>query len=308
MLEQEMANKNLILKVLVGSHLYGTSTPESDKDYIGIFVPTKDYVLGLKTCEQVELRTNPTSSGKRNTKEDVDTVLYSLPKFIKLAMGCNPNILEVLFVPKKNIVSITPEGQKLLDNFTLFVSKKVKHTFCGYAHAQKEKILTKKDRLDAIKHLLNDVKKFEDTPDKSLTGPVNLNGVHGTYKTYEKGTQYGFIISDLTKLLDEYGLRTKQIEEFGYDLKFASHLIRLLNEGIECLVEGKLNFPLSDRSYISDVKAGRYKIEEVLKKADEYESLLGQAYVNSKLPNSPDLDALNKFQITLLEDFWRNNE
>ena len=75
--EQLMAKKNLIYKTIVGSKLYGTFTEDSDTDYIGVFVPDKDYVLGIKRCEQVEDKTNPSSSVKANTKADVDSVIIT---------------------------------------------------------------------------------------------------------------------------------------------------------------------------------------------------------------------------------------
>jgi len=73
MKEQEMAERNLILKAMVGSHLYGTETKDSDKDYVGIFIPNKEYVMGLARCEQVEIRTNPTNSGHRNSKDNTES-------------------------------------------------------------------------------------------------------------------------------------------------------------------------------------------------------------------------------------------
>jgi predicted nucleotidyltransferase len=247
MYEQEMAEKNCILKLITGAHLYGTNTENSDKDYVGVFIPDKDYVLGLKECERVEQRTNPTSSGKRNTKDDVDIVYYSLPKFIKLAMGANPNIIELLYAPNKCILYKDDFGQGLIDNRDLFVSKKVKHTFLGYAYAQKQKLLTKQPE----------------------------------------------------------GGRLEYIEKFGYDVKFASHLIRLLTEGMEFLVEGKVTLPLPNNQYVRDIKIGKHKLEDVLAAAQKYEDLVEQAYVNSKLQATPKIDMINQLQIHMLESYWK---
>lgn len=246
MYEQEMAHKNLILRILVGSHLYGTNTENSDKDYLGIFIPDKDYVMGIKRVEQVEDRTNPSDSERRNTKADVDTVLYSLPKFIHLASGNNPNIVEVFFAPKRNIVFCNEYGQKLLDSYYWFISKKLKHTFCGYAYSQKQKLLTKQ--------------------------PI--------------------------------GGRTEYMEKFGYDVKFASHLIRLLTEGLQLLVEEKLTLPLTNNNLVRDIKLGKYPLAHVLSEAERYEQLVESAYVSSKLPNTPDLEQINKLQIELLQSWW----
>ena len=64
--EERMAQRNLILRSPAGSNLYGTATPESDRDEVGIFIPDPEYVLGLKVCEQVEHKTNSSASGRRN--------------------------------------------------------------------------------------------------------------------------------------------------------------------------------------------------------------------------------------------------
>ena len=247
MKEQEMAERNLILKVMVGSNLYGTETPNSDKDYMGIFIPDREYVMGLSKCEQVDIRTNPSDSGRRNEKGDTDTTIYSLPKFIKLAYENNPNIVELFFADPKHIVFCNDYGKRLLESFPLFISKRVKHKFLGYAHSQKMKVMTK--------------------------NPI--------------------------------GNRKEYIEKYGYDVKFASHLVRLLSEGLTLLVEGRLNFPIDHNRYIRDIKEGKYDLGQVLAKADELESLVEQAYVSSQLQNSPKHNEIENLQIEILEDFWK---
>lgn len=247
MFEQKMAEKNLILKILVGSHLYGTNTKDSDKDFLGVFIPDKDYVLGIKRCEQVEIRTNPPGSGRRNISTDTDTVLYTLPKFLHLLSQNNPNIVETLFAPKKNILYCNEYGQRILDNAKLFVSKKVKHTFLGYAFSQRKKLMFK--------------------------NPI--------------------------------GGRKPSVDKFGFDVKFASHLIRLLTEGLELIVEGQLSLPLSNNNYLRDIKVGKVKLGQIFVAADHYEKLVEQAYVSSKLPNTPDLEEINKLQISMLDKFWK---
>jgi predicted nucleotidyltransferase len=127
--EQDMAENNLILKIRTGSKLYGTATDNSDSDYLGVFIPNKEYVIGLKKCEQVDYKTNPANSGQRNSKTDTDMTLYSLPKYIKLCYENNPNLIETLFVDDKNLIFCNEYGKKLLNSASLFVSKRVKHKF-----------------------------------------------------------------------------------------------------------------------------------------------------------------------------------
>ena len=44
---------NMILKFRVGSHLYGTNTPESDEDFSGVFMPHENTVFGFERAEEV---------------------------------------------------------------------------------------------------------------------------------------------------------------------------------------------------------------------------------------------------------------
>jgi len=141
--EQLMAERNLIIKWRVGSHLYGTNTLDSDEDTVGICVPDIDYVIGTKRFEQHEHRTNSAGTGKRNTSQDSDLVIYSLPKFLHLLTGNNPNIVELLFATENCVLFKNEYGQAILDHAKLFVSKKAYHTFSGYAHQQRHKLSTK---------------------------------------------------------------------------------------------------------------------------------------------------------------------
>lgn len=115
-----------------GSRAYGTSLPTSDHDVRGIVIPPKVYFYGfLHHFEQTQSK-----------KDDVETVLFDLRKFMKLAADGNPNVLEILFVHPEDRLVVTPVGQRLLDHREMFLSKKIKHTFSGYAVSQLKRIQT----------------------------------------------------------------------------------------------------------------------------------------------------------------------
>jgi predicted nucleotidyltransferase len=137
--ENKLANNNLIYKIRTGSFMYGTNIEGSDNDYLGIFVPDKDYYLGLKKVEQVIL-SEKISKGSRNMQGDMDYTCYSVDKFIKLAMGCNPNIIEMLFVPTSHIININEYGYALRRIRDKFLSKKAYHTFKGFCFSELQKI------------------------------------------------------------------------------------------------------------------------------------------------------------------------
>lgn len=119
---------NVIYLVRSGSHAYGTNTPESDLDTRGVCIPPAPYLVGLSTFEQ------------RVEESGNDSTIFTLHKFFNLALDCNPNIIELLFVRDIDVLWTTSEGQALRANRDLFLSKHAFNTFGGYAYAQLRKI------------------------------------------------------------------------------------------------------------------------------------------------------------------------
>ena len=81
------AEELLILKCLGGSQTYGTNTKTSDTDIKGIFIPPKEYWIGLQSLKSIEHHT-----------DDIDTSYHSLKHFMALALNADPNILEMLYL------------------------------------------------------------------------------------------------------------------------------------------------------------------------------------------------------------------
>jgi predicted nucleotidyltransferase len=122
---------------LAGSHGYGLNRPSSDYDYRGVFIAPKRYYLGFDRIEQKDAGWDepgifPFLDGNK------DTVIYELRKIIQLLAGANPNVLELLWLNEYPV--LTKVGQHLINHKQLFLSKKVKHTYSGYAFAQIKKM------------------------------------------------------------------------------------------------------------------------------------------------------------------------
>lgn len=111
----------IIYKCISGSKAYGLDVPGSDTDIRGVFLLPQDDLYGSKYLAQV--------SDERN-----DVVYYELGRFIDLLAKNNPNMLELLATPKQHILFKHP----LLDQLspTLFLSKKCKQSFAGFAFTQ----------------------------------------------------------------------------------------------------------------------------------------------------------------------------
>jgi predicted nucleotidyltransferase len=121
--DRSFVYSQLILYALSGSRAYGTNTPESDIDYRGICIPPKEYLLGLHQFES-------------RHREKPDEVIYSLKKFVHLALQNNPNVLDTLFVDEDKILFIDEYGYELRSLANDFLSKRVYKTYGGYAKAQ----------------------------------------------------------------------------------------------------------------------------------------------------------------------------
>lgn len=67
-----------------GSHLYGLNTENSDLDYKGIYLPSLNNYL-LQTVQKT-IQHSTGSQTSRNTKEDIDSQMFSLNYFIELAL------------------------------------------------------------------------------------------------------------------------------------------------------------------------------------------------------------------------------
>ena len=245
--ERQMAEKNKILEVVSGSFLYGTNTETSDKDYVGIFMPNVEYILGFKRCDEVDFSTISKDEKNKNTQAAVDMKLYEFRRFVKLAMENNPNILEILFVNEENRIFCNDIGKELLAIKCLFPHQGAKQRFLGYAVSQRHKM-------------------------------INCHGRAGN--------------------------REEIVSAHGYDTKFASHLIRLMFEGVELLETGSIEFPLKERRTILDIKQGKWEMSKVLDFSSELEKQIES--IDSKLPAKPNVEALERFTINKLRNFMHN--
>ena len=126
----------IILKGLVGSRLYGFATEESDYDYRGVFVAPTEEMLSLRKPKDTLVchEGGFVAAGAG----DADVTVYEVEKFIRLAAGANPTILELLFLPDYEILE--PEGQLLVRFREAFLSNRVRETYGGYVHQQVRKL------------------------------------------------------------------------------------------------------------------------------------------------------------------------
>lgn len=126
---KELMTDNLIVKHYAGSIAYGTNLPTSDVDFRGIFVG-----------EPINIRTPFYRIEEAEDTTEEDTKLYELNQFMKLAVDCNPNIIETLWVDENDITVSTPAYETLRRYAPELLSSKIAFTTSGYALAQLKRI------------------------------------------------------------------------------------------------------------------------------------------------------------------------
>ena len=99
--------------------------PASATDYRGITFSKQKYLTNLSGPQMMEI-----------SDEEHNSVYYDFLKYAHLAEGCNPNILELVYLPQDSVIKTTPEYLELLKYRHLFISKQAERTYVGYATAQ----------------------------------------------------------------------------------------------------------------------------------------------------------------------------
>lgn len=101
--------------------------------------------------------------------------------------------------------------------------------------------------------------------------------------------------------------RKKLVKKFGYDVKNAQHLIRLLRQGIEFLTDGELHVFRQDAQQLLEIRRGEWSLEQVQKEADRLFKLAEEAFIYSKLPNKPDHEKINNLCVEIVKLWFKNN-
>ena len=133
------AEPNTILRATVGSKLHGLNLEATDDtDEMGVCVEPPEFVVGLRQFEQWVDRTQP--EGHPSGPRDLDLTIYSLRKWVRLALAGNPTVLLLLFAPASECVVRTPKGAELQELAPSFISRAVAAPFLGYLSAQRQRL------------------------------------------------------------------------------------------------------------------------------------------------------------------------
>lgn len=250
---KKLALDNEILRSTVGSGVHGIAIEGTDDhDEMGIYIEPPEYVVGLDQARDSYVwRTQP--EGTRSGPGDTDLILYSLRKYLRLAIKGNPTALLPLYAPESDLIVAAPLGKELREMRDCFLSQQAVERFLGYMHAQHERMM----------------------------GRGKRNRVPN---------------------------RPELVEKYGYDVKYASHAMRLAYQGYEIAAYGELSLPMRElqRRHVLSIKKGERTLEEVdhditgLERQTRW--LLSEGLC--QLPQLADLERINDWAISAQRLHW----
>ncbi len=241
-----------ILRAVVGSTVHGLNVQDGieDRDEMGVCLEDEGDALGLGApFEQYIYRTAALREGKHDAKSragDLDLTIYSLRKWLRLALKGNPTILLLLFAPTNELDA---RGSQLKELAPAIVSRQAGRAFLGYLTAQKQRLVGER-------------------------GGKDVN-------------------------------RPELVEKYGFDTKYAMHMLRLGFQGVELLTTGRLSLPMREpeRAWLYGVRVGEVSLQDVLTKGGELERELADLLTESPIQEWPQREKAERW---MLDMYWEN--
>lgn len=118
-------------------------------------------------------------------------------------------------------------------------------------------------------------------------------------------TYRGYSFAQLHKIevKNPTGKRKELIEKFGYDVKFAYHIVRLLLEVEQILIEQDLNLERNSE-ILKSIRRGDWTLEQIKEWFYNKEKQLEELYNKSTLSWGPDEDSIKELLLNCLEHHY----
>ena len=138
--DRDVAIGGEIVRTICGSGVHGMAIAGTDDhDEMGVYVERPEQVMGLMpTSGHYVSRTQP--EGVRSGPGDTDLTIYSLRKFMKLAVAGNPTILTLLYAPEDAVLVCSEIGDELRALAPQIVSDRAGWRFLGYLDGQRDRM------------------------------------------------------------------------------------------------------------------------------------------------------------------------
>ncbi len=288
---------NVHYECIMGSTAYGVSDDTSDVDIYGFCMPPKHILFPYNSGNIVGFGDKPENFKQyqkhhildKNRRKEYDISIYNIVKFFQLCMENNPNMVDALYVPTRCILHSTAIGEHVRENRNTFLSKRAWHKFKGYAFSQLHKMKSKaaKEWVDLCK--LRDWDLYVSVEELRII--------------YDPQTSILKQALAILKKIESNGKRTKRlpsIAKYGYDVKFAYHVVRLVDECEQILAEQDLDLTRS-REHLKAIRRGEWTMEQIEDYFNTKAITLESLYASSDLRYSPEEDDIRNLLFECIE-------
>lgn len=303
--------------MIFGSHLYGTSTIDSDMDYKGVFLPNKTDIILSRIPKSYNINTK-TDNNAKNTCDDIDTEIFSLHYFIQLALEGQTVAIDMLHANDEHVIESSDIWKKIVSERHKFYTRNLK-AFIGYARRQAAKYGIKGSRLNAAQEIIDLLSNFDGnlrlrdiwnilpSKDHLYFLESNQNGIKQYQvcgKIMQETQTINYTLNILKKFYKEYGARARQAaENKGIDWKAVSHAVRAAIQIKELLTKKTITFPLSAAKLLLDIKNGQMDyMKEVVPILEGLMDEVEILSIKNNLPMNPDRKYWENFIIKTVYD------
>lgn len=302
---------------LGGSWSYGTNTENSDVDLRGWYFSKPEEILGLGNGSEGEV-----------VFASTDSVFYSFHKFVKLLSKCNPNIVEFVGTKPEHVVYCSKLAREIIDNYEMFLSKRAFVTFAGYATQQLRRLENALARdsypqEEKEKHILRSLEAEMLASTDAFRLFNEGNRIHLYLADSDKEGYDQEILLDLelkgVPLRDFVTLKNQfsdQLKNYGkirnrnhkkdedHLYKHAMHLIRLYFMGIDILRDHRIvTYREKEHDLLMSIRHGEIPLEQIFDLQRKLEVQLQTARDESSLPDNPNMEAIDKLVVSMVQRF-----
>jgi len=243
---------NTLFEGMTGSIAYAASDDSSDMDIVGFCMPPKEVLFphligeipgfGTQSVKFDVFQQHHVNFKER--QKEVDITIYSIVKFFQLAMENNPNMVDVMFLPRRCVLHSSAIYEHVRENRQLFLHKGSWHKFRGYAYSQLSKIKNSSNRANPK--------------------------------------------------------RQASVEKYGFDVKFAYHIVRLVLEVEQILAHQNLDIECNG-PLLRSIRNGEWTLTDIEDWFSNKEKSLETLYNTSSLRYNADENVIKKLLMECIE-------
>jgi uncharacterized protein len=306
-----------VYEVIAGSRSQGLSGDNSDFDIRGVFIPPFSHIVSpFLEMEQVSIDPKRFQLWTKNRPGvSVEGSLWSIFKFVSLAVDGSPQVLEVLFVDSRYVLRCHPVFEEFLSQRDLFLSESLRDNFLGYAKKTLRKIRRHKQwitnplkeqptresfgilGLKIPKDKIQECRRLEDTS----VLPKEVQEFLDREKKYQEAKHQW----DAYKiwLLNRNTDKVVSGNLFGYDPKDALNIVRYLRMAGEIL-EGR-GFIVDRQGEIDllEIKQGKWEYDKLISYIESEIQRIETIIPTINLRQRPDVESISSLLIRIVQKF-----